>query len=391
MRDPWTRGLVYVVLGLALAGGIVLGVQRGSVVGYVVAAVAAATAVGLWFERAWARYVAVTLFVLVAIGRGARAAREGGASRWISALGALWLAHSVWTEWRQRRELQGGIQVLCRKARPWSATVLAEAAKRAWPQTSPSAADITVVEMPKEVAAFGLQAFALMAPNGPLHLTAGSQPSEEARSRASSVTHVGEMRLQDAIANHTAWFTVDTIATEDPAQHATLQQDIAQLVAALLDADSVAMFSAPFGFALVGAGTAAALAVAPAAAFRLAPEPPVVPAPADDAALAAAAARAQATLGEFEAGFRAKRGDAEFFVKAPFAEREHVEHLWLRVTAIAGDAITGTVENQPVRLPRPQLGQVVRVARGEVSDWLVRSEAGQLGGFSLAALDQRRA
>lgn len=77
-----------------------------------------------------------------------------------------------------------------------------------------------------------------------------------------------------------------------------------------------------------------------------------------------------------EAFERLGPGGATFLFKAAFAydvgDGQHREHLWVEVAGVDGDAVRGTLLNQPVGALPLTRGQALTVESGQVSDWQVQ-------------------
>ena len=115
----------------------------------------------------------------------------------------------------------------------------------------------------------------------------------------------------------------------------------------------------------------------------------VVSVRANDPAIAAAQAEAQRRWPEFVASFR--KGDPALrnAVKVAFPTAGgSAEHMWVQVTAIRGDSVSGTLANEPVGDVGYAFGDRVAVEKRRVEDWLVtRGDDVVLGGFSLEAVE----
>ena len=61
--------------------------------------------------------------------------------------------------------------------------------------------------------------------------------------------------------------------------------------------------------------------------------------------------------------------------------------MWLIVTAIDGDQITGKLGNSPIELRNIREGDCVQVLKPEIGDWVYTEETVLVGGFSLPGLD----
>jgi uncharacterized protein YegJ (DUF2314 family) len=109
----------------------------------------------------------------------------------------------------------------------------------------------------------------------------------------------------------------------------------------------------------------------------------------DDPKIAAAKEEAQRRWPEFEASVRAATPGAEHAVKVAFpTEDGSREHLWVQVTAIDGESVRGTIDNEPIADIGHEYGDPVTVQRAEVEDWIVR-ENGEIakGYFSEEAVE----
>jgi uncharacterized protein YegJ (DUF2314 family) len=144
------------------------------------------------------------------------------------------------------------------------------------------------------------------------------------------------------------------------------------------------------------------LAVAPAMATPdserealMADREDMVTVQASDARMNAAIAEAKATLPDFLSAYRSGRFDAaSFVIKYPLGGWEHI---WVEITSIDQDGVTGRLSNVPAQ-PEYKLGQVVHVPLSEVSDWAYRDKAGVMVGHRTTRVilpqlgaDERRA
>ncbi len=112
--------------------------------------------------------------------------------------------------------------------------------------------------------------------------------------------------------------------------------------------------------------------------------PPVIGHADDDPELAAATGRARSTLGEFISALSDPRpGQVYFSIKAPFTEGEHTEHMWLDDVRYEQGVFLGKVGNEPAFIRNPALGDEVRVAEGDISDWMIVESGRLLGGYTV--------
>ena len=82
---------------------------------------------------------------------------------------------------------------------------------------------------------------------------------------------------------------------------------------------------------------------------------------------------AQDSLMSFITLFEEKRDnpDYSFYVKKMFEEGEEIEHMWLLVSHIEGDVITGTLDNEPVYVTNVALHDTIEMTKNEVEDLMV--------------------
>lgn len=107
----------------------------------------------------------------------------------------------------------------------------------------------------------------------------------------------------------------------------------------------------------------------------------------DEGAMERAIAAARRRFAEAEAWFRAGK---QISVKLPFATRHKGghEHLWIQVTSITDETITGKVDNDPVDVEGLQIGASVTRPRAELTDWLYLDGETMHGGFSIEVLER---
>jgi uncharacterized protein YegJ (DUF2314 family) len=109
--------------------------------------------------------------------------------------------------------------------------------------------------------------------------------------------------------------------------------------------------------------------------------------PADHPSITIAQKEAQTGWNAFVASFN--KGDDELHhnvkLAMPTADGSR-EHVWVEVTSITGDAIEGTLNNDPVGDLGFAYGDVVVLERDDVEDWAVyRDGELVLGGFSIGS------
>lgn len=102
----------------------------------------------------------------------------------------------------------------------------------------------------------------------------------------------------------------------------------------------------------------------------------------------AAAALAQKRWTEFEESYKAHKG-SEFAVEVPFRDGSNTESMWVTVSNIAGEDVSGKLANVPVKIHSVKSGDNVTVKKADIGDWLYKDGANYVGGFRVAALRAR--
>ena len=107
---------------------------------------------------------------------------------------------------------------------------------------------------------------------------------------------------------------------------------------------------------------------------------------ADDPAVAAARDESQSAWPQFVSSFE-RKPKLTYSVKVSLSATDGTRELiWVHVTAIDGDTLRGTLDNDPVSDLGLKFGDEVSVQRRQVEDWAVWDKGKVvLGGFSLAA------
>ena len=108
----------------------------------------------------------------------------------------------------------------------------------------------------------------------------------------------------------------------------------------------------------------------------------------DQKRMDAAIAEAKANLDQFDAALRAGLLESSsFFVKKGFAYGEDGrEFMWLVDVRVTDGGFEGKVDNVPVNPVKVKLGERVVVAREDVADWMIRTDSGLQGAYTLVAL-----
>jgi len=201
---------------------------------------------------------------------------------------------------------------------------------------------------------------------------------------------MGELRRRKAIVEHQAWMSVDALLVEDDEARRQAYGQIGRVLALLAGDDTLAVVCPESGQivpyddeldALLRSGD-------PLEAFGNPANPPVIEIAPDDPRMQAAVAEARERWPEFVAAFENRAADERFSVKAPFNDDEHMEFMWVEVTAVEGKLILGTLGNEPVNVSNVKLGQRVRVQIDELNDWIFFRDDELHGGFTIKVFER---
>lgn len=203
---------------------------------------------------------------------------------------------------------------------------------------------------------------------------------------------IQDRRLQEAVSRHRAWFSVDLVHWNGPGpEYEGSYATIGKIMAALAGPDVCALLAPElsrcneFDPSLIERlKNGEALEI-----FENPTHSPVLNISGDDPDLQKAVAEARRRWPEFIAAFAQRQpgNDAPYIVKAPFGDEGNSEFMWIEVTGIEGDTISGRLANQPHKILDLHEGQNVQVAADEIVDWVCADAAGKpLGGWTQAVL-----
>ena len=103
-----------------------------------------------------------------------------------------------------------------------------------------------------------------------------------------------------------------------------------------------------------------------------------------DKAMDEAVHEAQRTLGKFTTALTTpKSGQSGFALKKRCTKGDKCEHLWLASVHFDGRDLRGKVDNDPVELKTPRLGEEVSVQPEEITDWMYVENGRLVGGYTL--------
>ncbi|MBK9385654.1 MAG: DUF2314 domain-containing protein [Planctomycetes bacterium] len=334
---------------------------------------ALAVSLALWRHWPGASLCGALWFAGCAVERLVRLFQEGGALHAIVGVAFGWWALQVWREWAPRASAAAEESASsARTGVPRHLIALladAPAADEAWVR---AAFERALPDMPAHVHRLGNGFFTIQWEGGAmaLRLQAGAVPDVGAL----DLPPAQEQSLRSAVRKHRAALGVVPLIRENGGDLRSIEAVIGRFLAELIGRGCLALSSSdgqrcvPFDLDLpivLRSGD-------PWCVLEPAAEAPGGAA-AREAELASAAAQARERFGELAEAF-ARHGEAPrsgpFWVKAPFAEKAELEHLWIRVEALEGDAILGLVASEPLRMKRLAYGEPVEVERERISDWM---------------------
>lgn len=117
---------------------------------------------------------------------------------------------------------------------------------------------------------------------------------------------------------------------------------------------------------------------------------PPVPIDSEEPGMKAAIDKARATVTDFASAFQNPRPTyCCFSFKYPFAENDQTEHMWISLREVRDGRLLGIVNNTPVRISQPVLGQTVDLDAKEITDWMYFDRDVLRGGYSIRFLYSR--
>ena len=81
----------------------------------------------------------------------------------------------------------------------------------------------------------------------------------------------------------------------------------------------------------------------------------------------------------------------DYMIKAPFAQGEDVEHMWVETRLYEDGSFYGTLINEPYVVTNIQFGDSVKIKREDVEDWILNDYLmmARVGGFSSEYLEEQ--
>lgn len=370
----------------------------------VTAGLALPATVGYYLQKGWARWLAVAFSLLMG---GLMVVMSLGDSSYVTAIltvpaigvAIYWFATEAITPEEIAREEASrdadaeeeesaapltSLVLLLREPKYLDPTILSHAASQAWDAQilageEDEAESFVVGDSPMFMLKHETSMFVVHNHDEPYF-----KDSEEVAEQ------MGELRRRKAIVEHQAWMSVDALLVEDDEARRQAYGQIGRVLAMLAGDDTLAVVCPESGQivpyddeldSLLRSGD-------PLEAFGNPANPPVIEIAPDDPRMQAAVAEARERWPEFVAAFENRGADERFSVKAPFQDDEHMEFMWVEVTAVEGNLILGTLGNEPVNVSNVKLGQRVRVQIDELNDWIFFRDDELHGGFTIKVFER---
>ncbi len=203
---------------------------------------------------------------------------------------------------------------------------------------------------------------------------------------------IRDKRLRTAVERHLAWISVDLMdEATDPGAARRAYQIIGKILASMAGPDCLAVYCPElqrcneFDPVLLEALSGEN----PLALFDEPTFEPVIEISDHHPKMAEAVREAVQRWPEFVAAFRscAPADRERHIVKAEFREGRKAEFMWVAVSEIGEDAVTGMLMNDPHELMEVHRGAVVTFTLDRLNDWIYPGRDGaHVGGFTLDVL-----
>ncbi|MEX2579670.1 MAG: DUF2314 domain-containing protein [Verrucomicrobiales bacterium] len=238
----------------------------------------------------------------------------------------------------------------------------------------------------------GIRHFMVRIPQGLFAVLVSERPYIENPKSFARET-IRDKRLRSAVEEHRAWLSVDLMDdATDPDRTEEAYDVIGKILASMAGPDCLALYCPElqrcneFDFSLIET-------LSGGDPLRLFDEPtfePIIEISDNDPRMAAAVEEAVRRWPEFVEAFRARHEDDSdhYIVKAEFREGKRSEYMWVTVSDIAEDEVTGILMNDPHELLDIHRGASVSFPLDRLNDWIHpgTKDGSHVGGFTLDVL-----
>jgi uncharacterized protein YegJ (DUF2314 family) len=210
-------------------------------------------------------------------------------------------------------------------------------------------------------------------------------PEEEAEGYA-------DLRLRQAVGSHRAWNSVDLFGEPPSAEdRPEVYAALGRLLAEFANEDCLAVYCPELGRCNEYAPTVVETLRSgkPLEMFEEPTHAPIIQVSGEDPRMIAAVEEARRRWPEFVTAFNSRTSnESPFAAKACFADGEDEEFMWISIQTIAGDVITGRLENTPAFVKTVKEGDLVTVRFADLNDWFCEINGEGVGGFTLKVMSE---
>lgn len=205
--------------------------------------------------------------------------------------------------------------------------------------------------------------------------------------------NIPNVRLQQVVREHAAWLSVDLLEAPANATPEDIYRRLGRITASLADDDCVGLCCPETSQLNVWHPTLVEYlkGVNPRRAVAELVDVPAVRVAADDTQMEEATHKANAMWSVFVNAFDQRHRDQTFAIKVPFTDGQETEYMWLLVSEINDENVTGTLDNDPIYLRNIHAGDTIMVAIEQVNDWLYTDNGEIVGGFTTETLSKQMA
>ena len=204
--------------------------------------------------------------------------------------------------------------------------------------------------------------------------------------------NTGDECLLRILKEHSAWISMDYMGdVEDEEEWADAYLIIGRVMAGLAGPDCVALYCPSIDSAVEYDDDVLDILRSdwPLALFEESSYSPESLYDGDDPRINAAVEEARERWPEFVAAFsKREHGGPPFAAKVRFEDEELVEYLWVIVTAIEGDQVSGIVDSNPHDLSSVEAGDPAHFLASEIYDWVYPNGNEPAGAFTMKAIEE---
>lgn len=197
-------------------------------------------------------------------------------------------------------------------------------------------------------------------------------------------------RLNHIARTHAAWISMDLMQLfEEGGSVEAAYRAIGKVLAAYIDDRVLGIYSTERHRMnpITPESRAVLTGDDPLSVVETAPYVPMIAISGDDPRMAAAIAEARAAWPTFVTAYTTPtRAQHDFVVKVRFTNGENAEYIWVMVTGLEGETITGTLGNEPAYLTDLHDGDVVTFPRDDVIDWIFFEGEEMRGNYTMPVL-----